>query len=296
MMQKRRSFRKWFLVAILLSLLALSIVLYALHLHASDLPHPVCVMISQSADHPESRAKGLAEAEIVFEWTDLFGALQFLAVFTHAPQREVGPIAPLSLGGMDLAIPYGRVVCGILRPDAQEYLESHNPPIMVYNPGKKYISVRQATAEMGRFRQQVLPAEGWQMMQRRGVRPGGLPATRVAARKDDDTELWHWRWEKGYYQRKLGDTTLRVRALVVLFADARSGPLDSRAFPNGVFAGDGGKAVVFADGRQSPAIWVRRFHEPLCLGTDESGNPLLLSGPVWFHIVGAKAGYIVEWR
>ncbi|MDI6894524.1 MAG: hypothetical protein QME70_07945 [Bacillota bacterium] len=244
------------------------------------------------------------QAEIVFEWLDRSGGSQFLAVFTRQPRSTVGPISPLSLGGLDLARTYGRVICSSLRPDAGEFLNSHRlPGPAVYRPTDKYVSLGEVLSQMKRERWQVSPAEGWRLYRRDSSSGGpaapygrnGSPAPEVVARKLDGTEVFSWRWNGSYYQRRIHGERVGVQAVAVLFADEESGPFDSGNFPEGVFAGDLSRALLYVDGREIPVTWSRKFSQPLSL--EEASRPVavpLPPGRVWFHIVRPYADYTVE--
>ncbi|MDI6894182.1 MAG: hypothetical protein QME70_06190 [Bacillota bacterium] len=243
---------------------------------------------------PENRLRGLGEADIVFEWLDEEGAPRFLAVFTRDPGFPVGPVSPLSRGGMDLARPYGRVVCAGLGPDAQEYARRYGgPPVLVQSTAARYVSVKEAVRQPAGSGQGGSPAQGWQLL--RGRHGGGAPAPEVVAGRADGTEVFRWHWDGRHYRREVGGATARVQALAVLFAEEGSGPLDSGAFPHGVFAGEGGRALLHVGGREIPVAWARRFGEPLVL-EEGPGRPSpvpLPPGRIWVHIVGPQADYTV---
>lgn len=260
---------------------------------AAPLPYPICVMMAEYPGDREERPMGLDRADIVFEWVDESGAGRFLAVFTRDPGSPVGPVSPLSLGGLDLARPYGCVVCSGLGPDARAYLSSYRGDLLVQETGERYVRLREVARQLDRRGQDVSPATGWQL--RRGSCRGGAPAPEVVGGKADGTEVFRWRWDGRHYEREVGSETVRAQAVVILFADEGSGPLDSRDFPHGVLAGEGGRALLHAGGREIPIAWTRRFGEPLAL-EEGPGRPSpvpLPPGHTWVHVVPAKADYTV---
>lgn len=261
---------------------------------AARLPYPICVMMAEHPVGEGRRARGVDKADIVFEWLDESGARQFLAVFTRDPGSPVGPLSPLSLGGLDLARPYGRVVCSGLGPDAGTYLRRYGGGPLVQESGQGYVNLREAARELRGPGQGVSPAPGWQL--RRGTyTASGVPAPEVVAGRADGAEVFRWEWDGRWYRREVGGETVRTRAVVILFADETSGPLDSRDFPHGVLAGDGGRALLHAGGHEIAAAWTRRFGEVLVL-EEGPGRPSpvpLPPGHTWVHVVAAGADYTV---
>lgn len=252
------------------------------------LPYPVCVMISE---YPNLLVRGVEDAAIVYEWLEVDGSTRLLAVFTRRTDSLIGPVAPLGLGGADLAYTYGAVVCSAVEPKTQAYIRGQMTPLMVHEAAEKYVTTDQSLQNLESLRYRLLPEENY-MMKRGSAKAGGSPAPVVVGKKDDGTEVFRWDWDGRRYRRKVGDSTVGVSALVILHAlDVDTGP---DAFPDGAFRADGERAFIYAGGRGTQASWIRRlFPGPIVLQMGDIVGAPLPRGPVWFHILARDAGYRV---
>ncbi|HHY94916.1 MAG TPA: hypothetical protein GX513_07890 [Firmicutes bacterium] len=223
----------------------------------------------------------------MFEWLDEPGTRHFLAVFTHDPGSPMGPLSPLPVGGLDLARPNGRVVCRGLGPDAETYLRKSGGGPLVLETRQDHVNVREAARQLRGPGQGVSSTPGWQLC-RGTYTASGVPAPEVVAGRADRTEVFRWEWDGRWCRREVGGETVRARAVVIVFADETSGPLGSRDFPHGVFAGDGGRALLHAGGHEIPAAWTRRTRGSASL---RRGPRLALAGAVTLRShLGARGG------
>ncbi|MGE5542526.1 MAG: hypothetical protein ACM3WT_05780 [Bacillota bacterium] len=279
---------RWRFLLLIPVLVACVVAAVALRAASVHLPYPVCVMISEYPDRP---IKGVRGAAIAYEWVEWDGSKSVLAVFTRKPGSEVGPVAPLSIGAAHLAYTYGNVACGMTLPEAEQLIRSYACPLMRARlESGQYATLDEIAASFERQRYRLLPEEGY-MMNRGKTRVEGGLASLVSGVGDDGAEVFRWSWDGRYYRRAIGEEEVRVSAVVVLYA--QGGPNDSGAFPDGVFAGNRGPAVVYAGGRETKAYWTRYpLPVPITL-EDEHGTLPLPGGPVWFHIVTSNAGYSV---
>ncbi|MGE5483480.1 MAG: DUF3048 domain-containing protein [Ignavibacteriales bacterium] len=280
---------RWRFLLLLTIIIACVVAAVAVKTATGRLPYPVCVMISEYPDRP---VKGVQDAAIVYEWVEWDGSTSLLAVFTRKPGSQVGPIAPLSLGAAHLAYTYGNVACSMTLPEAEQFIRSYVYPLTrIPARPAQYTTLDEIVASLERQRYRLLPEENY-MMNRGKTEVKGGPASLIAGVGNDGAEVFRWSWDGRCYRRTVGDGHVRVSALVVLYA--QGGPNDSGAFPDGVFAGDRGPALVYVGGRETRAYWTRYpAPTPIALEDGEHGTLSLPRGPVWFHIVTSKAGYLV---